>query len=131
MKKEKDRNVILCGLCGNEITTPKGVRKGRLSNDQSAGTHGSCREKQQEIMGRHGVNPNIEFGARIEGLLVLHPEVEQTKPVFDYRNREDEVKEELYKEFPHLKKMADAAEKAKKKAERAKAKKANEKKGVE
>jgi len=128
MRKEKDRNVILCGLCGEEIASPKGLRTGRLSNEQGMGAHESCMGKQQEIMGRHGVNPNIEFQSRVRGLLELHPEVEQSKPVFDYRNREDEAKEELYKTFPYLKKKVDEAEKAKKKVEEAKAEKAKAKK---
>ena len=70
-------------------------------------------------MREHGVHPNIEFQAQVMGLLELHPEVEQTKPVFDYRNREDAMKEGLYKQFPYLKAKADEAEKsqAKKKAE--------------
>jgi len=114
--------VILCGLCGEEIASPKGLRTGlrtgRLSNEQGMGAHESCMRKKQEIMNKHGANPNIEFQSQVRGLLELHPEVEHTKSVFDYRNREDEMKEEMLREFPYLKKKADEVEKAQKAAKK-------------
>ena len=33
-KKNKGGIEVLCGLCGEEIIAPKGVRKGRLSEEQ-------------------------------------------------------------------------------------------------
>ena len=117
MKEEKDGNVILCGLCGEPIIAPKGVRKGELSREQEQGIDDKCLEERHKIMEKHGIHPDVEVMALFRGLIELHPEVEQSKPVFEYRNREDEMKEELYKTFPYLKKKEEELEKLRKKAE--------------
>lgn len=93
---------VLCGLCGEKIKRPKGTREGELSPQEKLGVHKSCVDKHTEIMKKHNLSPNIETITLLRGLIELHPEVEQSKAVFDYRNRQDMAREELYKEFPGL-----------------------------
>ena len=114
----KDKDIVYCNLCGEPIEPPKGVRRGELSKDEEQGAHiDKCLKKQYEIMANHGINPNAEVMALLRGLIEMHPEVQQSKPVFEYRNREDEMKEELYKTFPYLKKKEEELEKLRKKVE--------------
>jgi len=114
----KDSGIqVHCGLCGELIEAPKGTRKRALSREQQQGAHDECLKKQHKIMANHKIHPDVEVMALFRGLVELHPEVEQTKPVFEYRNREDEMREELHKTFPYLKKREEELEKLRENAE--------------
>ena len=93
----------ICGLCGEEIIAPKGTRSTALSREQEQGAHDDCINEQHEIMQKHQVHPNLEFTTKIDAIIELHPEIEATKAMIDYRMREVQMKKELYKAFPYLK----------------------------
>lgn len=99
---EEEEKEVLCELCGEKIEKAKGTRKNELSYQQQARLHNSCINKHLQIIKKHEVSPNNEMTALLRGLLELHPEVEQTKPVFDYRNKQDMAKEEVLTAFPRL-----------------------------
>ena len=113
----KNKNIVICGLCGEPIIAPKGTQMGNLSREQQQFIHDGCLNKQHDIMNKHKIHPNAEVLVLLQGLIELHPGVEQTKPVFDYRNREDDMKEELLGAFPYLKKKEEEEVKLRKDAE--------------
>ena len=116
-KIKNEENVVLCGLCGRPIEAPKGTRKGELSREQAQGAHNNCLKKQHDITAKHGMHPNTEVMALLRGLIELHPEVEQTNALFDYRVIVDDMKEELFESFPYLKKREEEMDKLRKDAE--------------
>lgn len=116
-------NKVFCGLCGNEIIPPKGTRSTALSREQQQGAHDSCIKQRQELVNKHRVHPNIEFTTKIEALIEIHPELEETKTMKKYRKREKTMNKELEELFPYLR---GKAEEKRKKAEEKK-KKAGEK----
>ena len=96
-------NKIICGLCGEEIEAPKGTRGTALSREQEQGAHDSCVKTHQDLIIKHQIHPNAEFAARISALLKLHPELETTKTMMDYRAREIALNKEVDEAFPYLK----------------------------
>jgi len=94
---------VICGLCGEAIIAPKGTRGTELSREQQQGAHDSCVETHQELILKHQIHPNAEFAAKISALLKLHPELESTKTMMDYRVREIALNKEVDAAFPYLK----------------------------
>ena len=113
-------NKIICGLCGEEIIAPKGTRGNVLGREQQQGAHDGCVKTHQELILKHQIHPNAEFAAKISALIKLHPELETTKMMMDYRVREIALNKEVDEAFPYLEQQKQKAEeeaKAKKEAE--------------
>ena len=103
-------NKIICGLCGEEIEAPKGTRGTALSREEEQGAHDGCVETHQELILKHQIHPNAEFAARISALIKLHPELESTKTMTDYRVREIALNKEVDEAFPYIEQQKQKAE---------------------
>ena len=102
MTAEEETQAI-CGLCGNPILRPKGLRKGAVTREGAERVHAACKDTLTSIRREYPmVNDIGNLMAFKAGLIELFPELEQTKPVKEYRAKVAECNAKIYETFPFL-----------------------------
>lgn len=107
------KQVIFCGLCGQPIPEPpKGFPKNRLTKEQQERVHATCKETYVAIRAKYNLNQFSVYEAYRNGMLELFPELAETKPVKEYREKIAAENADLYEAFPFLKAQHTATVKA-------------------